>query len=393
MRNNYVLLTLLLLPIICSCSRNKKSSGNESSPLYISIKESDFDKKYKFYDIIDDVEFLPLELTDESVIGKVDKIRFYKNYILILDNKSQSIFIFDTKGKYINKISRVGSGPYEYDEINDFCVHPRTGEISIAARSSKVLTFNFDLTKCTLYDEILPSIGYVVAIEQFENGNYVFALNNQEANVCITDSTMNVLYKGKPNPFQNTNISYNNKTFSRYGDTILCRLPTCYNDTIYRVVSNSVIPWSAPDFEIHIDYSTLNDCFIDTPPYGIQFCNNKMSVSTTFPYLETNTLVSYLVTYNQKYNSNLFSVLYSKKNKHVKVLTSSNVTDRPVNFIAYFGGIAVQSERFVQVASAVTISNFQIQKEDDPICLRLKELKKQVDEDSNPVLMFVKYKD
>lgn len=352
----------------------------------IPVKEIDFNKKYVFYDIIEDMNFVPLETTEESTLGKVSKIQFFKGYMIILDNESRSILIFDNNGRYVNKISRVGVGPYEYQDINDFCVHPQTGEISIATNMRKILNFSFDLKKCTLFDKT----PYVVGIERFGNGYYALATTDKNANVLIADTNMNIVYKGKPNPFEFTALL--SKTFSKYKDTVLCRLPTCYNDTIYRISNGSIKPWSAPDYEFHADNSNPSKYFTETAGYGRSYSNPEMH-GTEF-YSESDKFISFSMTYPKMFrDSRLTSVLYSKKNKNVKLIRLSDVKEVPFSGLFFrFGGEVDISGRFAQKISSLQILKCKIIKE-DTISLRLMKLKSQLNEESNPVIMFIKFKE
>lgn len=379
-------ISILFLLVLWSCS-NKDAKVFDNNPLFISIKEADFNVEHDFYNIINDIEFVPLETTDESIMGEVSKMKMYNGYMIILDKKSRTVFIFDNKGKYLNKISRVGTGPYEYEYINDFCVHPLTGEISIATSSRKILTFSFDLKRCTLFDKT----PYAVGIERFNNGNYALASTDIEANVYVTDSSMNILQKCLANPFKNTSCILN--SFTKFGDTILCRLPTFYNDTIYRITSDSFIPWCAPDFEYHADFSNMDKYFVETPPIGKMFFNPEMSMSSSGFYLETNKLISFQVVYPKKYGDRkICYVIYSKQDKRVKVIDPAKVINSPFDLFFRFSGSGIQSDVFMQRVSAAEILNCKILKE-DAIGLRIKDLKARLNEESNPVIMFMKFKE
>lgn len=71
----------------------------------------------------DSVIIIPLETTDECLIGEVTKIIFQNNLFYIVDNISKSIFVFDMSGKLKAKVHSAGSGPEEYTNISYFTVH------------------------------------------------------------------------------------------------------------------------------------------------------------------------------------------------------------------------------------------------------------------------------
>jgi len=386
MKNRFQKAFLIATLLLCSSYGGSQESNLIRKTVMAAkntIKESDFGKKYDFYDVIKDIEFVPLEMTDESIVGGVSKIKFYKNFILFLDEQTNSIFIFDDKGKYIKKIARVGQGPGEYNGINDFCVHPQTGMITIATSSRKIITYSFDLKEFKEYNDV----PYAVGIEQFNNGYYAIASTEKEANLYILDANMKIVHKGLANPFQYTSVL--GESLSKFGDTILCRLPTYYNDTIYQVTPNSFRPWRVPDFEVHPAYSNPTKYLEPDPQFGHRYNCPDMQISGAFYYSETSKFITYGVEYPGKYGNGVFTVLYSKKKKMVKILGFEN---RPFDLYLNYNGVPDNKGRIVSVIYPSHILDCTITK-DDPITSRVKELKKQLNEESNPIITFITYKE
>ena len=70
------------------------------------LKTSDFGKT---------IRYIPLETTDDGLIGNSPIIKVLKNYIVIEFTRPSSCLLFDKKdGSFIAKIGRVGQGPDEY---------------------------------------------------------------------------------------------------------------------------------------------------------------------------------------------------------------------------------------------------------------------------------------
>ena len=56
-----------------------------------------------------EVKYIPLELTDNSLIGKIDKMLFRNNYFYILDKSANiGVFVFNENGKFIKVLNRTG---------------------------------------------------------------------------------------------------------------------------------------------------------------------------------------------------------------------------------------------------------------------------------------------
>lgn len=74
----------------------------------------------KMSDIIDSLEYIRLETTEQCLIGKVDRIIPAEDCFLLVDRwKTRSVFIFDRTGKFIRKIAFRGRGPQEYIALTD----------------------------------------------------------------------------------------------------------------------------------------------------------------------------------------------------------------------------------------------------------------------------------
>ena len=70
---------------------------------------------------------IPLETTEESIIGEINKLEIVHDTLYILDEDQNMIFLFDKTGKYITRIDDVGRGPQEYLGIADFHIDETEG--------------------------------------------------------------------------------------------------------------------------------------------------------------------------------------------------------------------------------------------------------------------------
>ncbi len=116
----YRLLFLFLFSVLFSCKENIKKSSDITD---IVIDPSDIKESYDINeDYAGDIELIPLETTDESLIARISKVIFSNGKYYILDRKSSSVLLFDSKGKYLSKLSKKGQGPDEYTRLNSFTV-------------------------------------------------------------------------------------------------------------------------------------------------------------------------------------------------------------------------------------------------------------------------------
>lgn len=65
-------------------------------------------------EIAEDITFIPLETTDECLIGSIHSVHLSNDYLVIIDSDHSQILLFNKTGKFIRKIGNKGQGPGEY---------------------------------------------------------------------------------------------------------------------------------------------------------------------------------------------------------------------------------------------------------------------------------------
>lgn len=133
----FTYLISFLLLISCKNESIRPQSDNQikidpnKKELFFDIKQAQFS------------ETIPLESTEHSLLGNIDKMLIKNNHMYILDKKiAEAIFVFDEKGKFIYKIDRSGQGPGEYSSLDDFTIDEKTGSLLILdADQRKILYF------------------------------------------------------------------------------------------------------------------------------------------------------------------------------------------------------------------------------------------------------------
>lgn len=131
---------LLLVVLLSGCANHPKQPDSDVKLLTIDWKHISDAMDYSFM-VEDSVLMIPLETTDECLIGEVTKLIYQNDLIYIADNTSQSVFVFDKFGKLKTKIHVVGNGPGEYTEINYFTVH-----------GTDMVVYDINIRKLLFYD-------------------------------------------------------------------------------------------------------------------------------------------------------------------------------------------------------------------------------------------------
>lgn len=112
MRKSLFILGLVLLLFI-SCSQNPVK--DVCIPLKSTIENN---TRPENIDILDNIGIIPLETTDESLLGECQIVDVNNKEVIIKDLNSIYIFNKET-GKYESKILRLGDGPEEYASLSD----------------------------------------------------------------------------------------------------------------------------------------------------------------------------------------------------------------------------------------------------------------------------------
>ncbi len=92
--------------------------------------------------LIDSVEFIPLESTPQSAFGRIDQLEITKNYYLILDRETTSLLIFTSNGRFHARIEGAKINP-QHPNFYNFSFDREKEEIEIHYLYT-ILRFNLD---------------------------------------------------------------------------------------------------------------------------------------------------------------------------------------------------------------------------------------------------------
>lgn len=139
-------LFFILLCILCSC-KNEKTMPHHNASYIIDIDT--IERKDTLYTstIFKSVRHIILEEHDYAIIGHIDAIQTFDDYLFILDIwKANKLFVFDRKtGKYIRQLGSMGNGPGEYIRLRDFCFDFEKREIYLLDDwGKKIFKYNLD---------------------------------------------------------------------------------------------------------------------------------------------------------------------------------------------------------------------------------------------------------
>jgi len=225
---------LLFLSLMMSCKKEMIRSVDSYNVEAIRCSNKAFDVEdsgLKF-------RYIPLEMSDSSLIGDIEKIILIKNYIVVRSN--DMIFLFDYKGEFIRRVGAQGDGPGQYNSILDISIDESERRIFLADySSSKVLEYDLE-GKCLKYYNFSPfwltfeaidGLFLISPMNLFGNELYKIKLTSY-AGDSITYFKNNILYTSQDNLLYPTV-----KCFQRYHNEIVFRQQ--FNDSIYTFIPNT----------------------------------------------------------------------------------------------------------------------------------------------------------
>jgi hypothetical protein len=161
-----ILICLLLLSLGGCSSKNIVKPEQDSIDLFDA-----FEKKKIIYlsQIIENAEYIPLEMTANSVVSHPEYSVVTDDYIIVRNILPQQILLFDrTKGKFIKGVGRQGRGPDEYGQIpvDNFYNSEKNIIYAYDTPRKQILFFNLDGRK-------FSSIKFPLWVEPQVKGGYL----------------------------------------------------------------------------------------------------------------------------------------------------------------------------------------------------------------------------
>lgn len=136
----YIISLLLIQLFLITCTKPDKEINENCYHINLDTPQD----QVSFFDIFEWVKVVPLEVTNHSLLYRIDKIDYYKGYFYILDKRSKTVFRFDKDGRYFDKLSRVGNGPGEYTDLSDFLINGYTNQLELLSSYGGIYIYDMD---------------------------------------------------------------------------------------------------------------------------------------------------------------------------------------------------------------------------------------------------------
>lgn len=309
---------------------------------------------------VKEVKYVPLETTENSLIGNRPYVRLLKDKILVA-SQGQPLKMFDAlTGKFISTVGTIGQGKGEYNLIDDmpvFWVDEKADKIMIKSAGQKILCFDSDGTfieDLTIPDEIdIQSASQISFGEKlyfylptgfnvYENKISVYDWKTKQMSKTISGNTIE---KAIPFEFQGTPI-----IFDGYGEVstspscIIFRLKDeryffCYKEdpVMWNFEGNTYLKERFNDTIYVVSENKLKSRFVFDLgswhcPYEKRFdvdgCENRISID----YVLEGKKCLYFVFQTDYYRkAKTFYGVYDKQTHEVKVSDTESIVDNDKN--------------------------------------------------------------
>lgn len=372
-------------------------SENQNNLLISVDVTANYPKKELILQDFMDVEYIPLETTDDFItMAYVQDIG--KNIIIVRNrNKSSDgdIFLFDKSGKGLRKINHQGPGVGEYKFLMQITLDEENDELFINDHQSrKIFVYDmfgrykrsFDHREGSIYDPVynfdknnLICLDYITDFEE-EPRNRFFIISKldgsvtKEIEIPVKSKKSTVLISKDETTGTTTVSAARNQELIRNNKNWILVDPS--SDTIYS---------AQPDLSV-------NPFIIRSP--SIQSMNPEIFL---FPGVVTNRYY-FMQTARKEYNFATDTgfprtdLMYDKQEKAIYeyVVYNEDLTiNKPVNMVYEITLINNEEIAFIQKLEAFELVEAY---EKNQLKGELKEVTSMLNEESNPVLMIVKHR-
>lgn len=373
----------LIIILFSSCYKKGSIITSNSSILEEIIIDPQKGISLSLDSLIEKVEYIKLETTDQNLIGKINQLLFTDSLIFIVDSESsRSINVFDLQGNFKHRIFHLGNGPKEYVEISNICIIPDKEQLAILDRPQhRIIYYKYN-------GEYVQTEQMPFAFNYFEflkSGNKVYDIYgvndaklgaNKESSLIVTDSINNIVYSFFKDIYNRDFFYTKNKTLRKFQEEIY--YSPNITDTIY-MIKDSIVE---AKYHINITENNLTNVNFNTNEEFYNLLNKYYFFNGDYIELKDFTYVNIMSPWG--YPSAIY--VHSKK----KTYLNSNTGDHPLfNFLT-----TAPKARYKENCIVLDVQSYRILALKDKLYknekynILLDSLFKNLTEDSNPVLFF-----
>lgn len=387
----------LFIFLLSSCAKNKSEKIEiaaviQNNELY-KISNYDYKSSVDLSPYIKNVNYVKLELTDESMLGEICSLEAFEDKLYIFDDVTGSVFVFSKEGNFLFTLNNVGQGPGEYTQIDFFSIDRNERQMVVADLMSNNI-FRYDLNGKFISKQKVPC--WLDGVYPIENKSFVSFTNyrnnsdkiENQQNILFIDLMSNISCGYFPYPSEDITklkflVPVNGGFY--YGGNV-CNYFHQYQDTVYSVSDKTLKPKYVFDFgNKNFDKSyLLKDATVLEDYIESRKCVSLRSLNETEDYLFYSVADEWVI------NTGLFS---KKTGNNILASTWYDGNDQIISY-----PIATYESSVICSVSALRLFNQKKFYEENgwpegKFVKQKKEFMDTLSEDDNPILVFYEFDD
>lgn len=396
------LMTILCLFCLTGCN-SVQIKQNED----VYIADIDNAQKEEFVlqsSIYQKVNPIILESGEGSLIGTIDKIQVFDNFILVLDRRmSRSLFVFDNQGNFIRRIGNTGKGPGEYMRPGDFTIDDKGFAYILDSDRQSILKYEINTgnhintiiiagDRNVSSHHILYESNKIFSDAYFRNiteDNYLLRIidptSGKQQGSLLTESDYN---KG----YHHTN---NIEQYAFYNSPDGAIFMQQFMDTIFHIGSGGVMPYLSIKSKNILSKDDLKDLDPSDPSLFHSKLWDKNKIFNIREYIERDDII-FLKYSEGRYSK---SLSYNKKNRVTTIYQGIKpdmlFSDDLKSYVIPQFGYSDNKGAYYYI-NPEWISNYQQYAKDGMLAESIDRDKidalKNLKEDANPVILFFEFK-
>ena len=137
-----------IICLLCIACGQERTTQIKSENLEIIPLEDAFEKQseLKMSDCFKKVCYVPLETTNEGLIGELPSVQVMNDYIIVTSGvRDKDYHVFDKQtGRFIRTIGHAGNDPTGYAPVSGGWINPHTNELYLPGWNNKMVVYGVD---------------------------------------------------------------------------------------------------------------------------------------------------------------------------------------------------------------------------------------------------------
>ena len=176
MKNIYL---LFILTLLCAC---RHQPGNKSGDLIELFVDDQYEVK-NLSELVESIRVIPLETTDQSLLGSIADLGYDDGNIFVLDGYNQLVSQFDENGQFIRKLVQKGNGPDDIQHPQMFSIDKLHNEVWLS-NNTNFMRFDYHGNYLGKRDYQIGFTDWYVD-EDYDIYEYIKCYRKRSFNLCI----------------------------------------------------------------------------------------------------------------------------------------------------------------------------------------------------------------